>query len=77
MQEKITREVDCFEAVSKSGTSFTITIYQVFIVVRTTSGPAHEVPSLKEARTEQGYHANYVDDNTYKIVELGIEVTRV
>jgi hypothetical protein len=73
--EKLTDE---FDAESEDGQRFHVLVYTTMIDTRTmrdaTSPPCE---GMKEALTTEGYHCNYIDDNTFEIVQLGLQVKRV
>ena len=77
MSDKVTREIERFQAKSPQGTLYTIIVYQDFIISHAMNRPDEEIPTLKHATTPQGWHVNYIDDNTYLIVETRVQVTRI
>lgn len=73
--EKVTDE---FDAESEDGQRFHIFVYTTMIdtqTMRDANSPPCE--GMKEARTTEGYHCNYIDDETFEIVQLGLQVKRV
>jgi hypothetical protein len=73
-----TIEIDRFWAEAENNELFTIIITQDVIVSRLQDGTPSRIPvPLKKVRTSKGYSVNFIDDNTYKIVELGLVVKKV
>jgi len=78
MTRKKEKLIDRFIAASDDGRQFTISIYQTMLYERSLSGPsAPPIEGLKEARTSNGYHCNFIDADRFEIVELGLEVKRL
>ena len=78
MDTKETIEIDRFSVEAEDKQLFTIIVTQDVIVSRLLDGTVSRIRvPLKKARTSKGYSVNFIDDNTYKIVELGLVVKKV
>ena len=78
MSKKWEELTDQFDAESEDGQRFHILIYTTMIDANSTSNHnAAPLEGLKTARTSDGYHCNYIDDDNWQIVELGLRVSRV
>ena len=71
------RKTDEFEAHSEDGRRFFVTIYTDVINAGTLTDPNATIDGLKSARTSEGYHCNFIDQNTWEIVELGLRIRRL
>lgn len=70
--------MDEFDAVSEDGKHFHILVYVKEIDVRSMDkGNEAPLEGLKEVVTSEGYRCNFIDDNTFEIVPLGIKVKRI
>lgn len=58
------------------GSEHTIIEYQEIIESQTMTGH-HSVPGLKTLRDSRGRHCNFIDDDTFEIVETGQTVRKV
>lgn len=63
------KEIDQFQVISESGKEYTVTVYQEDIDVSSHDNPNATIPGHKRALTLEGYHVNFIDDNTFRIVE--------
>lgn len=73
--EELTEE---FSAVSEDGRLFRLLVFTTMIDASAMSKPnAAPLKGLKRVCTSDGQHCNYVDDDTFEIVELGLRVKRV
>lgn len=76
MSVKKIKEIDSFPAFTDTGTEYRIFQYQEYIDASTAQKPNATIPGLKFMETSDGFHVNYLDDNTYQIVETGEIVRR-
>lgn len=73
--EKLTDE---FDAESADGERFRILVYTTMIDACSMSKPnAAPIEGLKRACTSDGQPCNFIDDDTFEIVELGLQVKRI
>jgi len=70
-------EVDRFVAEAEDKHLYTIIVTQKIGVSRSLDGKMFRTPGIKSARTSEGYSVNYIDENTYKIVDLNLVVKKV
>lgn len=63
------REIDRFQAQNEAGDVFTIIVFQRFGDSRPLSGPVRYLPGSKRMVLLDGSHVNYIDAETFKIVE--------
>ena len=71
------KEIDQFEVISEAGKEYTMTVYQEYINVSSHDDPNATIPGHKQAHTLEGYHVNFIDNNTFKIVETNEVVHRI
>ncbi len=69
--------IEEFDAVSESGQVHSIIVWQEWHDVGTASDPTAKVPGLKEMITSEGIHVNYIDPNTFKLVNTDEIIRRV
>ena len=77
MDEKITKEVERFNATSEDGQMFTVIIAQEFTVTHPYEGDSKEIPGYKFAVTSDGRDLNFMAENKFEIVESGTIITKV
>lgn len=66
-----------FLAESAGGRQFKIRVYVHEKLAKSLDRPVQVLQGTKEARTSEGYHCNFIDDNTWEIVELGLKVKKL
>ena len=71
------KEIDRFQVISESGNEHTVIVYQEYIDVSTHDDPNASIPGSKSGVTLEGYHVNFIDENTFKIVETDEIVRRI
>ena len=76
MTRKSYQETDQFQIKAENGSLYNIVETTSFLHTNTHSGN-HVIPSLKELRTDNGFHVNFDGDQKYTIVELGLNGARV
>ena len=69
------RMIDQFTATAETGETFTIQLWQEFITVDSLGG-RETLPGLKSLRTDTGQNVNYIDENTFQIVQTDMIVRR-
>lgn len=69
------REIGRFFARTDSGKEYEVIQYQKYIDVSTGDSPGEEMPGLKSMETTDSLHVNYIDSETFKIVETN-EISR-
>ena len=62
-------ETNRFPVISDHGRQYVVIEEQDYITVNALSSPPEEIQGLKSLSTTTGYSVNYIDDNTFKIVE--------
>ena len=68
---------DEFDAVSEDGQQFRMVVYTTMIDVSSMSNPnAAPLEDLKRICTSDGQNCNQIDDDTFEIVGLGLQVKR-
>ena len=68
---------DEFDAVSEDGQQFRMLVYTTMIDVSSKSNPnAAPLEGLKRICTSDGQNCNRIDDDTFEIVGLGLQVKR-
>lgn len=78
MSRKWEELTDEFDTDSEDGQRFHILIYTTMIDASTLSNPsAAPLKGLKRACTSEGHNCNRIDDDTFEIVDLGLQVKRV
>jgi len=70
-------EVGRFSVKTDKGKKYTIIQYQEYIQAPTYDNPNAEIQGLKRLVTTTGLSVNYIDSDTYKIVETNEVVHRV
>jgi hypothetical protein len=65
-----------YNADAETGQTYSINEYQEFIEVETKEGREF-IPGMKELRLDDGSRVNYIDENTFKIVQSGTILKRV
>jgi hypothetical protein len=69
---------DEFDAISEDGQRFHVLVYTAMHDTHTMRDPnSPPCEGLKEARSTEGYHCNYIDDETFEIVKLGLRIKRI
>jgi hypothetical protein len=72
------REIERFTAKSGAGTFVTqIVIYEVAEVISSNTCCVAQPVSIREARTPSGFQCTSIDDDTWRIDDLGVTVHRV
>lgn len=71
------KEIDRFKAKSASGKEYLIIVTQKFIDASTADDPNAIIPGLKSAKTADGRFLNFIDENTFKLVDTGEILTRI
>jgi hypothetical protein len=73
------REVEVGRFIAKSSDCkyYTIIEYQEYTSVATPQNPNGEIEGFKRLVTSNGYHVNFVDDKTFKVVEANETVRKV
>lgn len=71
------RLIDEFDVISEDGQEFHILVYREIINAGTMTDPHATIEGLKSLRTSEGYHCNWIDENNFEIVELGLKVRKV
>ena len=64
-----------FKASAATGETYTVHEYQEFIESRTQGG-VDWIPGMKELRLNDGSRVNYIDENTFEIVQTGATLKR-
>jgi hypothetical protein len=78
MTKKWEELTDEFDAESEDGQRFHVIVYTTMIDTRNMREPnSPPCKGMKEARTAEGYHCNYIDDKTFEIVELSLIIKRI
>ena len=62
-------EIDRFAAKSDSGKLCIILVYQQYINAATVKNLQHEILGAKRYATLHGFHVNFIDSETFEIVE--------
>ena len=76
--DTLTRHVESFRTKDKSGKTYTIHCYQVYLVSQDLDGNVSYDAGLKHYQTgDHGGGVNFIDDDTFKIVATDTLVTRV
>lgn len=70
-------EIDRFLVKTDSGKEYVIVQYQEYISARSFNDPHGEVAGLKRLSTSTGLHVNYIDPQTFKVVETDEIVRKV
>ena len=77
MSKKREVQSEQFDAVSDEGRRFRLRILTTMIDASSMSNPdAAPIEGMKSVRTSDGMHCNWIDDDTFEIVELGLQVKR-
>lgn len=71
------REIGRFFAKTDNGKEYQIVEYQKYIDASTMDSPNEEIPGIKRMQTTDGLHVNYIDSETFKIVETNEIVRKV
>ena len=69
------KETDRFLTKTDTGKEYVIIQYQEYIDASTARDPNAEIPGIKDLRTINGLHVNYIDSKTFKVVETN-EIVR-
>ena len=78
MSKKWEEQTDEFDAESEDGRRFRILVYTTMIDASSMSNPnAAPIEGLKRACTSDGQNCNWIDDDTFEIVGLGLQVKRI
>jgi hypothetical protein len=78
MSRKWEELTDEFDVESEDGRQFHILIYMTMIDASSMSNPnAAPVEGLKRACTSEGHNCKRIDDDTFEIIELGLQVKQV
>jgi len=75
MSRKVTEHTGTFTAHSEDGQEFTVFIFTDYHEGRTSSGP-HRVEGLKEMRTSDGEHVNWIEKGKYQVI-IGVETLAI
>jgi hypothetical protein len=70
-------EIGRFLAKSESGEEYIIIEYQEYVSAATMGNPHAEVAGLRSYFTSTGLHVNYIDSETFKVVETDEVVRKV
>ena len=71
---RLNREIICAD---DEGNRYTVQEWQRMRELRPLNGPVQKVPGMKSLRTTSGLHVNYIDENTFEIVETDTTIRRV
>lgn len=75
-ERRYQEEIDRFQAKDDDGQLFTVVEYQHMIEVTPISGPTSIVKGTKEMLLTNGHSVEYIDDETFKVVETGKLIRR-
>lgn len=76
-ERRYREEIDRFEAKDDDGKIFTVVEYQHMIEVTPISGPTSIAKGTKELFLTNGHSVEYIDDETFKVIETGKIIRRV
>ena len=77
MTLKSLKETDRFIAESEDREQFTLIEYTEILDAGHSGDPNATIPGLKRLETSEGQDVNYLGDDRYEIVELGLEIKRI
>lgn len=72
-----TREIDRITAVSDSGRAYVVVVLQEFIERTPIGRPREWLPGIKSYELESGMPVNFVDDDTFRIVQTDEVIKKV
>lgn len=76
-ERRYKRESDQFEAQDDEGNLYTVIEYQLVIESEPISGPSSIMKGTKELFLGNGRAVNYIDDDTFEVVETEKIIRRV
>lgn len=71
------KEIGRFIAETDTGKEYEIIQYQEYIDASSHDNPNVKIPGLKSMRTANGFHVNFINPQTFKIVETNEIVKKV
>jgi hypothetical protein len=71
------REIGRFEAISDAGKINTIIEYQIYEIDNYIGNQSSKLQYQRELVTTTGLYVNYIDDNTFMIVETGVIIRKL
>jgi len=77
MSIKKTKETGNFLAETDSGKQYRIFQFQEYIDASSAGHPNDTISGLKFMRTSEGFHVNFIDSVTFKIVETNEIVRKI
>jgi hypothetical protein len=69
MTQRIVREIDRYDCEDDDSNDYVVIVLQHYVVWQPLSGEREEKPTTKELRLSDGRHVNWLDDETFQIVE--------
>jgi hypothetical protein len=76
-ERRYRQESDRFEAKDDGGRLYTVVEYQLIIESTPVSGPTSIMKGTKELFLANGHNVNYIDDDTFEVVETDTIIRRV
>ena len=69
--------INQFAAISDSGQTYTLCVYQDLVDVSTFDDPNAKIPGSKQILTEGGMPVNWIDKNNFRLAETGEFIRRI
>lgn len=69
--------VENFKAKGKDGTIYTVHIYQNISEFKPLSGPKQRAGGTKDARLADGRHLNWIDEDTFQVLDNDEIIKRI